>query len=107
MMLYLINRMIFLVCGLTHCLLTNGFSGSMCSSQPDTAPLDALAGRNADAAAVELLILDCFKPGLAVWYGYSQHTGMAREAVLGSAGQSRGWERNVNPFVSYEIYLHE
>lgn len=105
--------MIFLVCRLAHCLLTNGFSGSMCSSQPDTAPLDALAGGNADAAAMELLILDCFKPGLALWYGYSQHTGMAREAVFGSAGQSWGWERYRNPecvansFVSFEIYLHE
>lgn len=42
------------------------FSGSMCSSQADTAPSDALAGRNADAAATELLILGCFKPGLAL-----------------------------------------
>lgn len=89
------------------------FSGSMCSSQADTAPSDALAGRNADAAATELLILGCFKPGLALWYGYSQHTGMAREAVGGSAGQSRGWGQNVNlvcvanSFVSFEIYLHE
>lgn len=59
------------------------FSGRTCSLQPGTAPSDLLAGRSADAAATELLILAYFKPGLAAQYSYSQHTGITREAVWG------------------------
>lgn len=59
------------------------FSDMMCSLQAGIAPLVTLAGRSADAAARELLILSCFKPVLAACYGYSQHTGITREA---------GWE---------------
>lgn len=60
-----------------------GFSGRMCSSQPGVAPSVRLAGRSADAAARELLILGYFKPGLAAQYGHCQRTGITREAVWG------------------------
>jgi len=55
----------------------------MWSSQLGTAPSVRLAGRSADAAAGELLILGYFKPGLAACCGYSQHTGITREEVWG------------------------
>lgn len=59
------------------------FSGRTCSLQPSIAPSDTLAGRSADAAARELLILVYFKPVLAAQCSYSQHTGITREAVGG------------------------
>lgn len=59
------------------------FSDRTCSLQPGIAPSDMLAGRSADAAATELLILGYFKPGLAAQCSYSQHTGIAREAAWG------------------------
>lgn len=65
-------------------------SGRMCSSQPGVAPSVTLAGRSADAAAREMLILGYFKPGLATQNGYSQHTGKTREAVWGPEWLSGG-----------------
>lgn len=55
----------------------------MCSLQPGAAPSVTLAGRSADGAARELLILRYFKPGLAAQYDYGQCTGVIIEAVWG------------------------
>lgn len=62
----------------------------MCSLQPGAAASVMLAGRSADAAARELLILGYFKPGLAAQYGCSQCTGVIREAVWGPESLSGG-----------------
>lgn len=86
------------------------FSGRTCSLQPGIAPSDMLAGRSADAAARELLILGYFKPGLAAQYSYSQHTGITREAVWGDwGGTGDCWDqptyKNVLSFILKKKFL--